>query len=119
MTVLIVEEDPSLAGLWKLHLERHNLKVDIAATSDAACSWLQEHIYKVVVLDLDLADGAALGIADMASYRNPATRIIFVTATTFFSDGSIFAISANAAGFMTVDTPPEDLAALVEHHLRE
>ena len=37
--------------------------------------------------------GVAMAVADFASYRRPEARVIFVTNTSFFSDGSIFAHS--------------------------
>lgn len=118
MTILIVESDQALASVWAQHLARQDLEVVVAQSSDEACEIVTERRVEVVVLDLDLPDGGALGVADMAAYRNEHTRIIFVTATTFFSDGSIFTLSPNAAGYMTSDAKPEDLAALVEHHSR-
>jgi hypothetical protein len=42
--------------------------------------------------------------------------VIFVTDTSFFSDGSIFNLAANACAFIQTNTPPEDIAALVEHY---
>jgi hypothetical protein len=39
-----------------------------------------------------------------------------VTNTSFFSDGSIFAFASNACAFVRRGTPPEDLAAMVEHY---
>ncbi len=72
--------------------------------------------FDIIVLDLVLEDGSALAVADFASYRRPEARVIFVTNTTFFSDGSIFAHSPNACAFVQSETPPEDLAAMVEHY---
>jgi len=63
-----------------------------------------------------LENGSALAVADYANYRQPDARVIFVTNTSFFSDGSIFAHSANARAFVPSGTPPEDLAAMVEHY---
>ena len=70
----------------------------------------------MIVLSLDLTQGSALAVADFASYRHPEVRVIFVTRTRFFSDGSIFQLVPNTAAFLPARTPPEDLAALVEHH---
>jgi len=41
-----------------------------------------------------------------------------VTNTSFFSDGSIFQVSNNACAYVQSETPPEDLAAMVEHYAR-
>ena len=58
-------------------------------------------------------------MSDFASYRHPRTRVIFVTNTTFFSDGSIFAHSPNACAYVQSETPPEDLAAMVDYYAAE
>lgn len=116
MDVLIVESKPELGRLWQRHLERMGARVDHAAGQDAAITALQERTYDVLVLDLVLADGSALAVADFASYRHPAARVIFVTNTTFFSDGSIFSVAPNACAYLPTATRPEDLAAMVEHY---
>ncbi len=116
MHVLIVETDPDLGGLWARHLDRAGARVSLAATQAAAIGLLRSEAIDVIVLDLMLGRGSAFAIADFASYRQPAARIIFVTNTTFFSDGSIFRHIPNACAFVQSRTPPDDLAALVEHY---
>lgn len=119
MSVLIVESNEELATVWERHLTRGGAEVHAVTTADEACIAISERPVKVVVLDLDLKGGSALAVADYASYRRPDARVIFVTATTFFSDGSIFQIIPNAAGYLASDARPEDLAALVDHHCRQ
>lgn len=116
MKVLIVEADPDLGDIWARHLRRQGSDVRQAHTQEAAILELQSHNFDVIVLDLVLGEGSALAVADFASYRTPDTQVIFVTDTTFFSDGSIFAHSANACAYVQSDTAPEDLAAIVEHY---
>ena len=116
MHVLIVEGDLTLAGVWQRHLERLGARVSLATSQGAAVDRLQHADVNVIVLDLDLKDGSAIAVADFASYRQPEARVIFVTRTTFFSDGSIFRLVPNTAAFIAAETPPDDLAALVEHH---
>lgn len=72
--------------------------------------------FDIIVLDLVIEEGSALAVADFASYRRPDARVIFVTNTSFFSDGSIFAHSPTACAFVQSAMPPEDLAAMVEHY---
>ncbi|SEP07844.1 Response regulator receiver domain-containing protein [Salinihabitans flavidus] len=118
MEVLIAESETELGELWKRHLERMGANVALVGTHDAAIELLRDHAFDVIVLDLVLQDGGALAISDFASYRHPETRVIFVTNTSFFSDGSIFNLSPNACAFVRSGTPPEDLAAMVEYHAR-
>lgn len=116
MNVLIVESRPELAVLWQRHLERQGMFVELAASQDQAVDHLSAHDTDIIVLDLVLEGGSALAVSDFASYRWPKARVIFVTDTTFFSDGSIFNHACNACAFLPAATPPEDLAAMVEHY---
>ena len=116
MQVLIVESDAGLANLWRRHLERSHAEVDIAVDQDSAISQLQETMPDVIVLDLFLDTGSAIAVADYASYRRPEAKVVFVTNTTFFSDGSIFNHIPNACAYLQSGTAPEDLTAIVEHY---
>lgn len=116
MEVLIVESQRELGQLWKACLERQGMKVTLATEHDEALEALRTIPFEMIILDLILENGQALGLADYASYRRPDARIIFVTNTSFFSDGSIFQLSSNACAFVQSSTPPEDLAAMVQHY---
>lgn len=116
MNVLIVESKPALGELWKRHLERMGAEVTLATSQQDAVRALYNADFEIIVLDLVLDGGSALAVSDFASYRRPEARVIFVTNTSFFSDGSIFAHSQNACAYVQSETPPEDLAAMVEHY---
>ncbi|WP_341366870.1 response regulator [Yoonia sp. BS5-3] len=116
MRVLIVQSNANLGGLWRRHLERLQATVTLVSTGEAALSLLEESSFDVIVLDLVLEEGSALTIADFAEFRQPEANVVFVTDTTFFSDGSIFNHSANARAFIQTATPPKDLAAIVHYY---
>ena len=116
MRVLIVEDNQGLGAVWKRHLERLGVDAHLENCEEAAVTYLAENAVDVIVLDLDMKSGRALPVADYAAYRHPAAKVIFVTASSFFSDGSIFAHSANACACLPAQTAPEDLAALVDYH---
>ena len=90
MNVLIVESKRHLAELWRRALERLGAHVDIASSQDQAADMAAAETYHIVVLDLILDDGSAFAVADFINYRQPDAQVIFVTNTSFFSDGSIF-----------------------------
>lgn len=115
MRVLIVENEAELGAVWQRHLERQRAEVTLVRSQAGAIHALQNHAYHIIVLNLVLPGGSALAIADFASYRCPQARVIFVTDTTFFSDGSIFRYVPNARAFVQSQTPPEDLAAMAVH----
>lgn len=116
MNVLIVENTPDLGALWQRHLAAQGMEVRLTASADEALTVLRSTSPSVIIVNLDLPGSGAVAVADYAAYRRPDSRVIFVTANSFFSDGSIFAISPNACAFLPTQTPPEDLAALVEFH---
>ena len=116
MRVLIVEPDPNLGEIWGAHLRRMGADVVVAQSQQGAIEALRTNLVTVIVLDLMIDHGSAFAIADYASYRHPEAKVIFVTNTTFFSDGSIFRHIPNACAFVQSETPPEDLAAMVEHY---
>lgn len=116
LNILIVESKAELGALWCRHLERQGADVHLAQTQDSAASVLRRVRLDVIVLDLVLDHGSALAIADYAAFCQPEARVIFVTDTSFFSDGSIFSHSRNACAFVQAEMPPEDLVALCEHY---
>ncbi len=115
MNVLIVQCQSSLARIWKHHLGRFGANVDIASSQDDAIDILRTKDFRVIILDLTDNVTGALAISDFANYRQPEARVVFVTNTCFFSDGSIFQHCTNARAFLPTGTPPDDLAAMVEH----
>lgn len=116
MRVLIVQSKTELGALWARHLERLQATVTVVETGDAALNLLQDQYFDVIVLDLVLRAGSALTVADFANFNQPRANVVFVTDTTFLSDGSIFAHSANARAFVETKSPPSDLAAIVHHY---
>jgi len=116
MRVLIVEPEPELGALWRRHLQRFMLDVDLVLSQEAAIEKIQQHAYEIILLDVVLTKGSAFAVSDFANYRSPDTRVIFVTNSSFFSDGSIFAHSSNACAFVPSSTRPDDLAMMVEHY---
>lgn len=116
MRVLIVESNPDRGWVWARHIERSGAIVDRVRGQTEAIEALRGSPIDVIVLNLELHEGSPLAIADFASYRQPSARVIFVTSSTFFSDGSIFRHSSNACAFLQAEAPPEDIAAMVEHY---
>ena len=116
MNVLIVESREELGLVWQRHLQRQGADVRLVLTQDDACDAIAEIPPDIIILDLVLAEGSALAISDFASYRAPKAGVIFVTDTSFFSDGSIFNLASNARAFVQSNTSLDDLAAIVEHY---
>ncbi|RVT82322.1 response regulator [Rhodobacteraceae bacterium CCMM004] len=116
MKVLIVGNEPELVAIWARSLARAGCAITHVLSQDEAIAALQHRAYHVVILDLSLSPGSALAVADFAGYRWPDARVIPVTSSTFFSDGSVFQHIANACTSIGKDTPADDIAAIVEHY---
>lgn len=118
MRILIVEENPHLAKIWSAHLERQGMAVTHAQSKEHANTLLSGQSFDVAILDADIDGGRPFALADYIAYRLPQARIIFVTSTSFFSDGSIFALTPNAHACVPLDSEPSDIVSLVDHHAR-
>ncbi|WP_439521442.1 hypothetical protein [Marivita sp.] len=118
MNVLIVQNNAKLGQMWQRHLQRHGHVADISFNQESAVDRLLSQYYPIIILDVVLDGGSALAVADYASYRHPDARVIFVSNTSFFSDGSIFQLCSNACAFVPSATQPDDLAAMVEHYAK-
>lgn len=116
--ILIVASNPDLSKIWASHLERQNQKVKVVTNQAEAVDFLCQESPDVLVLDVMLEDGSAIATADFASYRRPEMRIVFVTRSTFFSDGSLFQHIPNTAAIIPEKTLPSDLAEIVSYHGR-
>ena len=119
MEILIVEEDPDLAMVWSRHLVRCGAQVTLACDQAQAVACIDAGPLAALVIDVGLTRGSAVAVADYARFRQPAARVVLVTARQFFSDGSIFALVPNACAYLPRGTDPEDLAAVVDHHARQ
>lgn len=116
MHVLIVESDHELGRVWERHLQRFGATVSLVASENVAIEQLDAELVDAIVLDLSLTRGSPVAIADYARYRRPDAKVISITSTSFFSDGSIFNLFPNAFAFLPRRTSPEDLTAIVAHH---
>ena len=116
MHILIVQENPDLGRLWSDHLGREGHSTELVGSQAEAIAALQAREARVIVLDVMLARGSAFAVSDYASYRWPEARVVFVTSSTFFSDGSIFRHAPNARAYLPSDTDPQDLAMMVSYY---
>ncbi len=116
--ILIVASNSELSQIWASHLERQGHGVHVVTSQEQAAEFLCSEEPDVLVLDVMLEDGSAIATADFASYRRPNTRIVFVTRSTFFADGSLFQHIPNTAAIIPERTNPNDLAEIVAYHGR-
>lgn len=88
----------------------------VAVSQAQAVAMMFEISPAVVLIDLGLAEGSPLAVADFVSYRHPDARVIFLSNTAMFSDGSIFNHCANVHAHVAHGMAEPDMIALVAHH---
>ena len=86
------------------------------ASQDAAARMLCELSPAVVVIDLGLAAGSPLAVADLCSYRHPEARVILVGCGGLMADGAIFGHVVNAAALVPGPVHPADMTSLIAFH---
>lgn len=116
MNVLIVESSAEVSDKWIGPLRQRGWSVEVAATAAAAVACMDRRNFAVILLDLELENGNALSVPVYAGYRQPDARIVVVTGSAVFNDGSIFTLCANACAYMSAGADPQDIATLVDHH---
>lgn len=116
MKILIVESECELGLIWQRALERLGVQVVLVTDQATAVQALRDQSFELIILDLVLENGSAFAISDFANYRRPAAQVMFVTNTSFFSDGSIFQHCSNACAYVQSATAPEDIAMMVTHY---
>ena len=116
MSFLIVQSNAVLSQVWKRHLMRLGQDADAVSKTEDAITQLGAKSYQVIILDLETDGHRALNVADYAGYRQPHARVLFVTASSFFSDGRLLRQYSNACGVLHKATQPEDLVAMAHHY---
>lgn len=116
MNVLIAVSNFRLGQVWARHLCRNGADVVVVHDQAEAIAALDAGAVDIIVVDIVLATGSAIAIADYAGYRRPDAKIIFVSNSSFFSDGSIFQHIPNARAVVPEQVSADDLGAVVEYH---
>ena len=97
-------------------LNEEGIRVLPARSQDVAATLLCYVAPAVVVIDLGLADGSPLAVADFCSYRRPEARVILSGCGGLMVDGAIFRHVTNAAALVPGSMAPDDLCALIAYH---
>ena len=118
MNILVVQDSKDLGEIWCRFLMRQGMHADLATTEDEAIELLSATDYDAMIVEPALSDGGGIPVTDFATYRNPDISILAVTKSSFFSDGSIFAMIPNARGFLRTPVRPDDIGAYLEHFQR-
>lgn len=115
-TVLIVEDELTIARLVRDYLERAGFSVLTAADGDSALATARRHRPDLVVLDLGLPGMDGLDVARMLR-RDSSVPMIMLTARTEETD-KIVGLELGADDYVTKPFSPRELVARVRALLR-
>lgn len=105
--LLVVEDDPDIATLLSMMLQRAGYQVDVAANGEAALNYLAHNEYAAMTLDLMLPDqsGVALIRRIRSQIETEALPIIVVSA---FTENGKLAINGDFNAIDWIDKPFEE-----------
>ncbi|HEP8703086.1 TPA: response regulator transcription factor [Pseudomonas aeruginosa] len=86
MRVLLIEDDPRMSAILSEVLSGNGMTVDISPDLRTARAALQEHPYRLVLLDLQLPDGDGRSLIQFAKGIDPQLPILILTAKYTISD---------------------------------
>ena len=89
MKVLIVEDEPKLAGFVKKGLEEQAWEVDVAYDGQIGLSLALSTLYDVIVLDVNLPKINGFELAALLRREDVRTPILMLTANQFKFGGHI------------------------------
>jgi len=115
--ILLIEDDPNLSLLLRMHFEHERFNVDSVKTGSEALAILRTHSYELIVLDWMLPDLS--GIEVCQQYRETGGRlpVLMLTARGTVDDKAQ-GLEAGADDYMVKPFHPKELTARVKALLR-
>ena len=115
--VLLVEDDETLAGLLTDHLERRGIVARTSTTvADAVERLASGERPALIVLDINLPDGAGWAVARDVAYLRAGSPPIVVASAVGVRPAQLSA--AGIAGYLPKPFPLRTFMDVVERHLR-
>src|SRR5689334_14712199 len=115
-TVLVVDNEPNIADLIELYLDRDGFRVVKAATGEDGVRAVAEHRPRLVVLDVGLPDIDGLEVCRRLR-RTSTIPVIFLTARDGEVD-RVLGLELGADDYVTKPFSPAELVARVKAVLR-
>ena len=116
-TVLVVDDEASIADGLRLTLESEGYSVRLAGSVATALSVLTQTDVQAAVVDLMLPDGDGLALTRELKKRDPSIEVVIVTA--YGSVRKAMEATKGAGAFYVLEKPfdPDELIGLIAHAL--
>jgi DNA-binding response OmpR family regulator len=113
--ILIIEDETNIAELERDYLEMNGLKCDIAYTGEKGLELLENHAYRLIILDLMLPDSDGL---ELSKQINEQLDIPILMVTAKGEDiEKLTGFSHGAADYIVKPFNPNELVARVRAHI--
>lgn len=117
MKLLLVEDEPDLAGDIVAYLEQEGYRCERAATFPAAAEKIELYAYDCVLVDITLPGGTGLDLVGMLKQRDNQTGIVVISAKDALSD-KITGLQLGADDYLTKPFHLAELSARLQSVLR-
>src|SRR6185295_19687360 len=113
-TILVVDDEASIADGLRLTLEAEGYSVRIAGSVRTALASVAQSDPHVAIVDLMLPDGDGLALTRELKQRDPALEVVVITA--YGSVRKAMEATKGAGAFYVVEKPfdPDEIVALVK-----
>jgi DNA-binding response OmpR family regulator len=115
--ILLVEDDPNLAYLLRIHFERERFLVDTVTKGAEALAQTKTHGYELIVLDWMLPDITGVEVCEQYRSNGGQAPILMLTARGAVDDKAQ-GLEAGADDYMVKPFHPKELTARVRALLR-
>jgi len=108
--LMIIEDDPSLAGALARSFERRGYSVQVCDRADAVESALDSFLPGFAVVDLKLVGASGLECVRILHERNPAMRIVVLTGFASIAT-AVEAVKLGACHYLAKPSNADDIEA--------
>jgi DNA-binding response OmpR family regulator len=116
-TILLVEDDPAIANLLRLHLRAPDFAVTVCERGTAALELLTKERFAVIIFDILLPDGNGIEFCRRIRERKDWTPVLMLSALSDESD-KVQALESGADDYMTKPFGVAEMMARVRALLR-
>lgn len=114
---LIVEDDPEIAQLVKLHLQDVHCEADVAVTGTSALTLFSRKAYDIVILDLMLPDTDGLAVCQELRKQSQTVPVLMLTAKSSELD-RVLGLEMGADDYLSKPFSLPELVARIKALLR-
>ncbi|WP_239618888.1 response regulator transcription factor [Cohnella mopanensis] len=115
--ILIVDDEPEIRSLIRIHLERAGLQIIEAESGRQAIGLIQERPIELMILDLMMDDGNGFEVLQYLRKTSSKTLVIALSARREVQD-KVDTLGLGADDYITKPFSPMELVARVQAQLR-